>query len=209
MTANITLNNIFSNYNSTGGYLQNIHITFLENLSLSNNWWGLTDVSAINQTIWNFKNDTTHLGIVSFTPFLNQSILNAPSVPTVIPVPTPPPSPIPGSSSSPSIATTSTSSDVATPPSSASETPTSSPLPYSTPDLTLTQTPQAPKGSPITMIGQFNMADITNILVIVLAVAFAVSIIFIINIKFRKAETRRSTRRQTPRRKPRKVFPEI
>ena len=39
MTAIITLNNIFANYNATGGYVQNIHMTFFDNLSFPNNWW--------------------------------------------------------------------------------------------------------------------------------------------------------------------------
>ncbi len=123
LTATITLNNIFANFNATGGYVQNIHMTFLDNLSFPNNWWGLTDVSAINQTIWDFKNDTAHLGIVNFSPFLNQANPNAPSVPTVIPVPTPPLSPTPGSTSTPTITPSPTSSVTATPtPTSVSET---------------------------------------------------------------------------------------
>ena len=208
LTAIITLNNIFANYNATSGYAQNIHMTFLDNLSFPNNWWGLTDVSAINQTIWDFKNDITHLGIVNFTPFLNQSNPTAPSVPSAIPVPTPPPSPTPVSSPSPSITPTPTASYAATPtPTSVAETSTPTSLPYSTPELTPTQTPQAPHGTPLSLIGNFSMTDITNMLVIVLAVAFAVTIIVVINLKSRKSQTRKTAKKQQ-RRKPRKVFPE-
>jgi hypothetical protein len=194
-TATITLNNIFANFNSTGGYLQNIHMTFLDNLSFPNNWWGLNDVSAINQTIWDFKNDTAHLGIVNFTPFLNQSNPNAPSVPTVIPVPTPPSGPIP--SSSPSIIPIPASSDTATPTQPlASKTPTPALIPYLTPELMPTQTPQAPLGSPLSGYGRMSLADITNMLVVVLALALAVTIIVIINIKSREAQGRKSANKQ-------------
>ena len=194
LTATITLNNIFANFNPTDGYLQNIHMTFLDNLSFPNNWWGLTDVSAINQTIWDFKNDTAHLGIVNFSPFLNQPNPETPSVPNVIPVPTPPSSPTPGSSSTPTITPSPTSSIVATPtPTSVSETP--SLHPYSTPEISPTQTPQSPQGSPVTAIGQFSITDITNMLVIVLAIALAVTIIVTINIKSRKAQSRKSPKK--------------
>jgi hypothetical protein len=209
LTATVNLNDIFANFNATGGYVQNIHMTFLEDLAFPNNWWGLTDVSAINQTIWDFKNDTVHLGIVNFSPFLNQSNPAAPSVPTAIPVPTPPPSPTPVSTSSPSITPTPTSNGASTPtPTSTFETPTPTSFPYSTPERTPAQTPQLPQGSSLTGTGQFSMADITKMVVIVLAAALAFIIIVIIDIKFRKAGTRKSNRKQQQRRKPRKVFPE-
>ena len=41
------------------------------NISATNNWWGTTDTQAINQTIYDFKNDF-NLGIVNFVPFLNE-----------------------------------------------------------------------------------------------------------------------------------------
>jgi hypothetical protein len=76
-TANFSLainkNNIQNNtdYNVLGSNVP---------LTATNNWWGTSDSQAINQTIYDFKNDF-NFGIVSFTPFL---ILPNPSVPTYI-----------------------------------------------------------------------------------------------------------------------------
>ncbi len=49
------------------------------------NWWGTTDAQAINQTIYDFKDDF-NLGTVSFVPFLNAS---NPETPTYTPTPIP------------------------------------------------------------------------------------------------------------------------
>ncbi len=43
------------------------------------NWWGTTDVQAINQTIYDFKNDF-NLGNVTFIPFLNAPNPAAPQI---------------------------------------------------------------------------------------------------------------------------------
>lgn len=61
------------------------------------NWWGTTDVSAINQSIRDFKNDF-NLGVVTFVPFLDEQNPFAPEVPAQ---PQPPPSPPPYSPPSP------------------------------------------------------------------------------------------------------------
>jgi hypothetical protein len=47
----------------------NIYLTTNSNINLINNWWGTTDTQAINETIYDFKNDF-NLGNVTFTPFL-------------------------------------------------------------------------------------------------------------------------------------------
>ena len=47
------------------------------NISATNNWWGATHTQAINQTIYDFKNDF-NLGIVNFVPFLNEPNPQAP-----------------------------------------------------------------------------------------------------------------------------------
>jgi hypothetical protein len=39
------------------------------NMNVSNNWWGTIDVQAINQSIYDFKNDF-NMGKVTFVPFL-------------------------------------------------------------------------------------------------------------------------------------------
>ncbi len=49
------------------------------NADLSNNWWGTTNQQAINQSIYDFKNDF-NLGVVTFTPFLTAFNPEAPSV---------------------------------------------------------------------------------------------------------------------------------
>jgi Periplasmic copper-binding protein (NosD) len=174
---------------------QNIHLT--ENatdVNAVNNWWGTIDSAAINQTIWDFKN-SSNLGTLDFVPFLVQSNPTAPSVPGSIVVPTPPPtSPTP----TPYNATV-------TPTPYFIQTPT--PIPYYTPQPTPTQTPIAPQGTPLPIVGQFSITDIDNMLVIVLSVALAVTIIALINIKFRRNEKHKSADKQR-RRKPKNVVPE-
>jgi hypothetical protein len=77
-------------------------------INLINNWWGTTDQQAINQTIYDFKDDFT-LGTVNFVPFLTAPNSEAmPNPNTSIPTPAPnstqssSPSPTTTSSSSPS-----------------------------------------------------------------------------------------------------------
>lgn len=50
-----------------------INLKLIENdpADCTNNWWGTTDQQAINQTIYDFKNDF-NLGIVNFVPFLTE-----------------------------------------------------------------------------------------------------------------------------------------
>ena len=174
-------------------------MTFLDNVTVPNNWWGTTDVPTINQTIWDFKNDTLNLGTANFMPILNEPNPTAPSVPTVIPYPTPPPTATP--EASPTNSTTSISTINPTEP------PTEPSTPYLIPELTPTQTAQVPHGTPRAVIGNFSMSDIDNMLVIVFAIAAAVTIMVIINLKFRKVENRKSSKKHQ-RRKRRKVFPE-
>ncbi len=120
-TATITNNNIYANYNATSGITQNIHLTEPDNISLINNWWGTADPSVIDQTIWDSKNDSVHLGTATFEPFLTQPNPNAPSVPATITIPTPPPTPPPSTTPTPTI------------------TPTDEPTPTPTPYYTETQ----------------------------------------------------------------------
>ncbi len=187
----ITQNSILDN-------TQNIHLT--ENatdVNAVNNWWGTNDVAAINQTIWDFKN-SSNLGTLDFVPFLTRSNPNAPSVPGAIVVPTPPPT----SSTSP---TPTPYNPIGTPTPYFTQTPT--PIPYSTPLSTPTQSPQKPQGTPLSIVGQFNITDIDNMLVIVLSIALAVTIIALINIKFRRNEKLKSTSKRR-RRKPKNTVNE-
>jgi hypothetical protein len=50
-----------------------------DNVIANNNWWGTTNAQAINQTIFDYKNDF-NLGNVSFAPFLSEPNANAPIV---------------------------------------------------------------------------------------------------------------------------------
>ncbi|MCJ7761852.1 right-handed parallel beta-helix repeat-containing protein, partial [Candidatus Bathyarchaeota archaeon] len=68
-------NNIYnnSNYNIQSSLSNDINATF--------NWWGTTNTQAINQTIYDFKNDF-NLGRVTFVPFLTEPNSAAPAIPT-------------------------------------------------------------------------------------------------------------------------------
>jgi parallel beta-helix repeat protein len=55
------------------------------NVNAAYNWWGTTDNQAINQTIYDYKNDF-YLGNVNYVPLLTQPNPEAPSTQiTVIP----------------------------------------------------------------------------------------------------------------------------
>ena len=93
----------YNNFASNSGY--NLYWQNSNNLYAFNNWWGTTDIQAINQTIYDFKNDF-NLGTVTFIPYLNAPNPEAPTVPiptaTPTPNPSPSPSPISSLSSTPS-----------------------------------------------------------------------------------------------------------
>jgi hypothetical protein len=103
---NCTYNNIQNNtqYNFALGEFGIYSLT--ENADATNNWWGTNDTQAINQTIYDSKNDST-LGNVTYEPFLASLNLAAPtqdytiaagSTLTSLPAPSPspaPPSPTP------------------------------------------------------------------------------------------------------------------
>ena len=72
-------------------------------INLADNWWGTTDHQAINQTIYDFKNDFT-VGTVDFVPFLsasNPEALPNPNAPIPTPAPTPMPTPSPTATPTP------------------------------------------------------------------------------------------------------------
>jgi lipopolysaccharide export system protein LptA len=89
----VTSNNIY------GNTIYNVKNQNPSNINANYNWWGTTDTQAINQTIYDFKDDFT-LGTVSFVPFLSAANPDAPnypstSLPSPTPTPTSPPSPSP------------------------------------------------------------------------------------------------------------------
>ncbi len=62
---------IYNNIQNNSDY--NIGIRDAGNVNASNNWWGTTDTQAINQTIFDFKNDF-NLGTITFIPFLTEPV---------------------------------------------------------------------------------------------------------------------------------------
>jgi parallel beta-helix repeat protein len=66
---NINLYNGTATYYTKGGAI-----------NATNNYWGTTNTTTMNRTIWDWKNDRA-LGNVSFVPFLNASNPAAPPVP--------------------------------------------------------------------------------------------------------------------------------
>lgn len=68
--ATIMYNNIQNNHPNLSNWISS-------NVSVPNNWWGTTDASAINQSIYDNKNDF-NIGTVNFTPFLTSPNNDAP-----------------------------------------------------------------------------------------------------------------------------------
>jgi hypothetical protein len=77
--ATIFNNNIYSNN-------FNLVLGVSYAINAPNNWWGTTDTQAINQTIYDFKNDF-NLGSVVFIPFLSSPNSQAPTGLTSTPEP--------------------------------------------------------------------------------------------------------------------------
>jgi hypothetical protein len=65
-----------SNFVQQASLPASIRVTY--EVNATNNWWGTTDASAVNQTIYDFKNDAI-LGEVFFMPFLTAPNSAAPA----------------------------------------------------------------------------------------------------------------------------------
>ncbi|MGA2387262.1 MAG: hypothetical protein ABSG33_12115 [Candidatus Bathyarchaeia archaeon] len=87
VTPAILNNNIYQNSHNLSWELPN-------NIDVTNNWWGTTDLQAINATIYDNKNDF-NLGTVNFVPFLTAPNPQAPNLNTPMPTPSPSSSPTP------------------------------------------------------------------------------------------------------------------
>lgn len=101
------------------------------NVDASKNWWGTTDPQAINQSIYDFK-DNFNLGTVNFVPFLTEANLQAiPNPNAPMPTSTPVPTSILIQSQRPSPTTTSASPPISgsSPLGSSSQQPTAPPQP--------------------------------------------------------------------------------
>jgi len=142
---NIQYNNQYNVFSSSG-----------VGIDAANNWWGTTEVAAINQTIWDKKNDF-NVGTVNFIPFLTAPNPAAPPIPDPIPTPVPPTTP----STSPT----------------ASSTPTSTSTPNSSPSPT-----QNPTSSPATLQASPNAIEIA-ILVVLIVIAVLLGILIAVLIK--------------------------
>ena len=161
-SATITQNNIYGN-------AQNVHLTEPDDIDAFYNWWGTTDASAIDQTIWDHKN-ASNLGTLNFDPYLTEPNPSAPAIPTSIAIPPPPAIPTSTPSPSPNV------------------TPTPSPSVTPTPSSTITPSPTiAPIETPQESPDQSDIADIIGIVVIVVAILAALVIIVFINKKYGKS----------------------
>lgn len=92
----IAYNNILNNQLSISLIDTETNTLQSNNINATYNYWGTTDQQAINQTIFDFKNNF-NLGTVNFVPFLTAPNAQAPSLPTPTPSisPSPPPTATP------------------------------------------------------------------------------------------------------------------
>jgi hypothetical protein len=83
-SSTIQYNNIYANTNYS------LTSVIPDNVNVSLNWWGTTDTAAINQTIYDHKQNST-FGTVAFVPFLNAANPAAPnpSTPVIPEMPAP------------------------------------------------------------------------------------------------------------------------
>jgi hypothetical protein len=73
----IQYNNIYANANYS------LSLVIPDSLNVSTNWWGTVDTAAINQTIYDHKQNST-FGTVTFVPFLNAANPAAPNPSTPV-----------------------------------------------------------------------------------------------------------------------------
>lgn len=69
---------IYNNIQNNSDY--NVGLRGGGNVTVTYNWWGTTDTQAINQTMFDFKNDY-NLGTITFIPFLTEPIPEEMSTP--------------------------------------------------------------------------------------------------------------------------------
>jgi len=99
-SGNAQMNLLYNNFKDISGH--SIYWGSSSNLSAIYNYWGTTDAQAINQSIYDFKNDF-RLGTVTFFPFLIAPNLEAPAIPMSTPSLTVSPTATSAVSPSPSI----------------------------------------------------------------------------------------------------------
>jgi hypothetical protein len=193
-SSNISQNNIFSNTQFS------ISMSTLNSIDATNNWWGTTDISAINQTIYDYKNSTM-FGRVTFTPVLSDLNSAAPALESInyvpIPTPTPFPTPIPVPTNTVFIPrTTDTLNPISTP--TPQPDPTTTPTAIPTPLPTPSPTPKIMPGSPLSLGGQtfaetlsqFDLMGIAKLVLIALGIMWVIIILSYVDRKFAKKENK-------------------
>ncbi len=160
---NLTQNNLVDN-------TLNLQMAIISPLNASYNWWDSKDQSVINQTIYDYKNNTA-LGNVTFSPFLAEPSPDAPTLDklslTSVPTPTPFVTPIP--LPSPSVTPYPTYQTPTPPPADNTETPqteptlTPTPSPTTTPCPTAVPTAKIDPGSPLTFGSDFLTDALTQL----------------------------------------------
>jgi hypothetical protein len=90
---------IYNNIHDNSEYNIQLDEETGNHINASQNWWGTTDISAINQKIYDFEDDF-NLGTVDFVPFLTEPNSEAPDA-SYVPTPTPSPTSTPSLSPSP------------------------------------------------------------------------------------------------------------
>ena len=193
-SGNISQNNIFGNTQYSLG------MSTPNSVDATYNWWGTTDISAINQTIYDNKNSTL-LGKVNFTPFLNDSNSAAPALVSInyvpIPTPTPYPTPIPVPTATPTPRPTATLGPISTPtpPPADPTTPPVTPTPLPTPS----PTPKIVPGSPLSLggatfaeiISQFDIMGLAKLVLIALVIMWVIIILSSVDRKFGKKDNKK------------------
>ena len=178
VAATITNNNIVDNTQNSISILSNA------NIDASNNWWGTTNLQAINQTIRDFKFDF-NLGVVNFTPILNQASSTAPTSADIGQLPTAVPTSQPQQESN-----SPTNTDQGSQP-TASSNPNS---------LGAISGPTSTVDDPL---GHLNLTEIVEILLIAMGVVWVVEILFYFNRRSQKKVVKKVKKRKSA--KPRAV----
>ena len=195
------INSIIVQNNFFGNTQYNFQLTLATAVDATYNWWGTTDISAINQTIVDNKNSTL-LGKVNFTPFLNDSNSAAPALVSINyvpnPTPTPYPTPIPIPTTQPTPRPTATLGPISTPtppPPDPTATPTATPTPLPTPS----PTPKIVPGSPLSLggvtfgetISQFDLMGLAKLVLIALGIMWVIVILVFVDREFGKKDNKK------------------
>jgi hypothetical protein len=194
INSNITQNNFFGNTK------YNFQLTLPTSIDAPNNWWGTADATAINQTIYDYKNSTS-LGTINFSPYLNESNPQAPPIQNInlvpAPTPTPYPTPIPLTTIIPTPRPTVTYAPISTP--TPTPEPTATPIPTPTPPPTPSPTPKIMPGSPLSLggtsfaeaISQFDITAIAELVLMALGIVWLIVILFYVDRDFIRKENKK------------------